>query len=49
VGEKPVIINNTDSHVGSVCPLCGKGTLLKGKTAYGCSEWKNGCAYRLNF
>ena len=32
-----------------ICPLCRKGTLLKGKTAYGCSEWKNGCSYRLPF
>ncbi|HEY6914256.1 MAG TPA: DNA topoisomerase, partial [Paludibacter sp.] len=34
---------------GAVCPLCSKGTLLKGKTAYGCSEWKSGCTYRLPF
>jgi len=34
---------------GSPCPLCGKGTLLKGKTAYGCSEWKTGCTYRQAF
>ncbi|MBQ0114903.1 MAG: DNA topoisomerase III, partial [Bacteroidales bacterium] len=26
-----------------VCPVCGKGHLVKGKTAYGCSEWNNGC------
>ena len=32
---------------GSICPKCGKGTLLKGKTAFGCSEWKNGCDYRV--
>lgn len=32
--------------VGQPCPLCGKGTIIKGKTAYGCSEWKNGCTYR---
>lgn len=31
------------------CPLCKKGTLLKGKSAYGCSEWKSGCTYRLPF
>ncbi|MCI9607502.1 MAG: DNA topoisomerase 3 [Muribaculaceae bacterium] len=31
------------------CPLCGKGHLLKGKTAYGCSQFKEGCALRLNF
>ena len=34
---------------GSICPLCGKGTVIKGKTAYGCSEWKNGCTYRKPF
>ena len=33
----------------TVCPLCGKGTVIKGKTAYGCSEWKNGCTYRKPF
>ncbi|MDR0825412.1 MAG: DNA topoisomerase 3 [Prevotella sp.] len=32
-----------------VCPLCKKGIILKGKTAYGCSEWKAGCAFRLSF
>ena len=35
--------------VGTKCPLCGKGTILKGKTAYGCSEWKNGCTFRKPF
>ncbi len=31
------------------CPLCGKGHLIKGKTAYGCSEYKVGCAFRVPF
>ena len=31
------------------CPVCGKGHLLKGKTAYGCSEYKNGCHTVLPF
>lgn len=35
--------------VGTICPVCGEGTILKGKTAYGCSEWKNGCTYRISF
>ena len=39
----------TDSVEGQVCPLCGKGTIIKGKTAYGCSEWKNGCTFRQAF
>lgn len=32
-----------------ICPLCKKGTILKGKSAYGCSEWKSGCTFRLPF
>ena len=41
--------NNQDSIVGTVCPLCGQGYLIKGKTAYGCSRWKEGCNYRVPF
>jgi DNA topoisomerase-3 len=38
-----------DEWIGKPCPLCGKGILIKGKTAYGCSEWRNGCSYRKPF
>lgn len=38
-----------DSIIGTTCPVCGKGTIIKGKTAYGCSNWKNGCTYRVAF
>ena len=31
------------------CPLCKKGTILRGKTAYGCSEYKAGCTFRLSY
>lgn len=31
---------------GDVCPKCGKGRILRGKTAYGCSRWKEGCDFR---
>lgn len=34
---------------GDICPLCGQGTIIKGKTAYGCSRWKEGCTYRIPF
>ena len=34
---------------GAICPLCGKGTIIKGKTAYGCSRWKEGCTFRVPF
>ncbi|RHF66211.1 DNA topoisomerase III, partial [Bacteroides stercoris] len=38
-----------DALIGQPCPLCGKGTVIKGKTAYGCSEWKSGCTFRKPF
>lgn len=38
-----------DNIIGTTCPVCGKGTIIKGKTAYGCSNWKNGCTYRVAF
>ncbi|WP_299443773.1 type IA DNA topoisomerase [uncultured Aquimarina sp.] len=31
------------------CPKCNNGYILKGKTAYGCSEFKNGCDFRCSF
>ena len=34
---------------GAPCPLCGKGHIIKGRTAYGCSEWKSGCTFRQPF
>ena len=35
--------------VGAPCPVCGKGTIIKGKTAYGCSRWREGCNFRHPF
>lgn len=43
--KKPPVI----ALEGSPCPLCGKGKVLKGKAAYGCSEWKTGCSWRKSF
>ena len=31
------------------CPVCGRGHLVKGKTAFGCSDYKNGCHTVLSF
>ena len=31
------------------CPVCGRGHLVKGKTAFGCSEYRNGCHTVLPF
>ena len=31
------------------CPKCKKGQVLKGNTAYGCSNWQTGCDWRFSF
>ena len=38
-----------DELVGKSCPLCHKGHIIKGKSAYGCSEYRNGCSFRQPF
>ena len=38
-----------DSIVGKPCPQCKQGVVIKGKGAYGCSNWKAGCNFRLPF
>ncbi len=32
-----------------LCPVCHTGTVIQGRAAYGCSRWKEGCAFRLPF
>ena len=46
--KKPPIKTTTASNKIS-CPKCKKGTLLKGKTAYGCSDYKVGCNFIFTF
>lgn len=36
----------TTVKVGDICPLCGKGHVIQGHTALGCSEWRSGCSFR---
>ncbi len=31
---------------GALCPDCGQGRLLRGRTALGCSRWRAGCGFR---
>jgi len=47
--QASTLINNTDQWVGLPCPVCHEGHIIKGKTAYGCSRWKEGCTYRRPF
>ncbi len=32
-----------------LCPVCGKGHMVKGKSAFGCSMWASGCHTALPF
>ena len=47
--DMPSVASDPDAIIGQPCPLCGKGHIIKGKTAYGCSEWRNGCTWRKAF
>lgn len=47
--QAPENNSQTDPYIDKTCPVCGKGTIIKGKTAYGCSRWKEGCGYRMPF
>ena len=46
---QPAPQNAADPLVGQKCPLCGEGHIIKGKAAYGCSRWKEGCTWRKAF
>ena len=39
----------TEIKEGALCPKCGKGVIIKGRTAYGCSLWREGCDWRKPF
>ncbi len=48
--KKEVQPENTEQPPAKpICPVCKKGSILRGKTAYGCSEYKNGCAFRMDY
>ncbi len=34
---------------GMLCPVCKQGKVIRGRAAYGCSHWREGCTYREPF
>ncbi len=44
---KANLVKNPSDKI--ICPKCKKGTILKGKTAYGCSNYNNGCNFVFTF
>ena len=52
--EKPAVPEKKEKATPAepaetTCPSCKKGTLKKGKNAWGCSEWKEGCRFIIPF
>ena len=49
--EKPKRKSSKKAEIkeGAPCPMCGKGVIIKGRTAYGCSLWREGCDWRKPF
>lgn len=33
------------NKAGMLCPVCRRGTIIRGNTRYGCSRWREGCTY----
>jgi DNA topoisomerase-3 len=53
---QPILLQVADSKPGAApdsglipCPVCKLGTMLKGKTAYGCSRFREDCQFRVSF
>ena len=36
-------------QAGAPCPLCKQGRIIRGRTRYGCSRWREGCTYAAPF
>jgi DNA topoisomerase-3 len=47
--EKEVVSKTKRPQIPTVCPKCKTGTIIKGNTAYGCSNWKTGCDFKILF
>lgn len=46
---EPKQTTKPEIKAGDTCPKCKTGKILKGKTAFGCSNYKMGCDYRKPF
>lgn len=39
----------TKTDIETKCPKCQSGKIIKGKSAYGCSAFKEGCVFKVDF
>lgn len=42
-------VSETKNNNTIVCPKCNTGTIIRGKNAYGCNEYKSGCDFKMSF
>ena len=47
--EKETAVPKEKKEIRIACPKCKTGSLMKGNSAFGCSNWKSGCMIRLPF
>lgn len=47
--EKEAVSKTKKPQIPAVCPKCKTGNIIKGNTAYGCSNWKTGCDFKILF
>lgn len=46
---REVVYEVKSNKAGMLCPVCRQGTIIRGKTRYGCSRWREGCTYAESF
>jgi hypothetical protein len=46
---EPAAASAASTPVGMLCPQCGSGRLIQGRTAWGCGRWREGCRFVLPF
>ncbi len=47
--EQKVAHTKNTTKGNNSCPKCNIGNIVKGKNAYGCSNFKNGCNFKVDF
>lgn len=45
----PAVTSEPNEPIAPLCPRCGVGRIIRGRTAYGCSAYASGCDYRMSF
>ena len=46
---EPKVISAKAKQDVLLCPKCKSGSVIRGKTAYGCSAYKSGCDFKMTF